>query len=57
MVVTYKYWHEMLPLALHAYHTAVWTSIGATPYTLRNGGGDAFKSEKPLIKSIGRLWV
>jgi len=23
MVVTYKDWHEMLPFALHAYHTVV----------------------------------
>ena len=33
MVVIYKDWHEMLPFALHAYHTAVQTSTGATPYT------------------------
>jgi len=34
MVVTYKDWHEMLPFALRVYRTAIWTSIGATPYTL-----------------------
>jgi hypothetical protein len=37
MVVTYKDWHEMLPFALHAYRTAVRTSIGATPYMLVYG--------------------
>ena len=37
MVVTYKCWHEMLPLALYTYRTAVWTSIGATLYTLVYG--------------------
>ena len=37
MVVTYKDWHEMLPFALHAYHTAVQTSTGATSYTLVYG--------------------
>ena len=31
---TYKDWHEKLPFALHAYRTGVWTSIGATPYSL-----------------------
>jgi hypothetical protein len=25
MVVTYKDWHKMLPFALYAYRTAVWT--------------------------------
>lgn len=34
MVVTYKYWHEMLPFALHGYWTSVHTSIGATPLSL-----------------------
>jgi hypothetical protein len=35
MVVTYKDWHEMLPYALHAYHTTtVRTSTSATPYSL-----------------------
>jgi len=34
MVVTYKDWHEMLPFALHGYHTSVLTSIGATPFSL-----------------------
>jgi hypothetical protein len=34
MIFTYKDWHEMLPLALHAYCTAVRTLIGATPYML-----------------------
>ena len=34
---TYKDWHEKLPFALHAYRTGVWTSIGATPYSLVYG--------------------
>ena len=25
MTVTYKYWHEMLPFALHGYRTTVYT--------------------------------
>jgi hypothetical protein len=37
MVVTYRDWHEMLPFALHAYHTAVRTSTGTTPYSLVYG--------------------
>ena len=28
MVVAYKDWHEMLPFALHGYHTSVRTSTG-----------------------------
>ena len=31
---TCKDWHEKLPFALHAYWTGVWTSTGATPYSL-----------------------
>jgi len=34
MVVTYKDWHEMLPYALHAYHTIFRISTSATPYSL-----------------------
>ena len=34
MAVTYKHWHEMLPFALHGYHTTVRTSTGVTPYSL-----------------------
>ncbi|PKI60932.1 hypothetical protein CRG98_018678 [Punica granatum] len=37
MTVTYKDWHEMLPLALLAYRTTIRTSIGATPYSLVYG--------------------
>ena len=37
MVVTYKYWHEMLPFALHGYRTSVRTSTGATPLSLVYG--------------------
>jgi hypothetical protein len=42
MIFTYKDWHEMLPLALHAYCTAARTSIGATPYM------DIYKSSVQL---------
>ena len=31
---TYKDWHEKLPLALHGYRTTVWTSTGATSFSL-----------------------
>jgi hypothetical protein len=37
MVVTYKYWHEMLPFALHGYRTSIHTSIWATPFSLVYG--------------------
>ena len=37
MIDTYKVWHEKLPFALHAYRTAVRTSIGATPFSLVYG--------------------
>ncbi|RDX67932.1 Pol polyprotein, partial [Mucuna pruriens] len=37
MVVTYKDWHDMLPYALHGYHTSMQTSTGATPYSLVYG--------------------
>ena len=37
MVVTYKDWHEMLPLAFHGYRTSVRTSTGATPFSLVYG--------------------
>jgi len=37
MVVTYKEWHQMLPFALHGYHTLVRTSTGATPFLLVYG--------------------
>ncbi|RDX99612.1 hypothetical protein CR513_17307, partial [Mucuna pruriens] len=37
MVVTYKDWDEMLPYALHRYHTLVCTFTGATPYSLVYG--------------------
>ena len=57
MVITYKDWHEMLPFALHAYRTAVWTSTGATPYMLVYGMEAVmfFRGENPIIKSINRL--
>ena len=34
---TYKDWHKKLLFALHAYRTGVWTSTGATPYSLVYG--------------------
>jgi len=37
MMVTYKDWHDMLPFALHGYHTSVRTSIGATLFSLVYG--------------------
>ena len=37
MTVTYKDWHEMLPFALHGYHTSTRISTGATPYSLVYG--------------------
>lgn len=37
MVVTYKDWRKMTPFALHGYHTSVYTSTGATPYSLVYG--------------------
>ena len=37
MIVTYKDWHEMLPFALHRYHTSARTSIGETPFSLVYG--------------------
>ena len=37
MVNTYKYCHEMLPIALHGYHTSVGTSTYATPFSLVYG--------------------
>jgi len=53
MVVTYKDWHEMLLLALHAYRTAVRTSTGATPYTLVYG----MEAVMPLEVEIPSLRV
>lgn len=32
MVKTYKDWHEILPFALHGYHTSIHTSTRATPF-------------------------
>ena len=37
MTDTYKDWHEKLPFALHAYRTAIRTSIGATLFSLVYG--------------------
>src|ERR1043165_9832650 len=37
MIVTYKNWHDMLPFALHGYHTTILTCTGATPFSLVYG--------------------
>ena len=37
MTENYKDWHEKLPYALHGYRTTIWTSTGATPYSLVYG--------------------
>ncbi|KAI5382490.1 hypothetical protein KIW84_070063 [Lathyrus oleraceus] len=37
MVVSYKYWHEMLPFSLHVYRTFVFTSTGTTSFSLVYG--------------------
>ncbi|RDX97700.1 hypothetical protein CR513_19491, partial [Mucuna pruriens] len=34
MVVPYKDGHDIIPFALHDYHTSVYTSTGATPYSM-----------------------
>ena len=33
----YKDWHLQLPYALWGYRTSIWSSIGATPYSLVYG--------------------
>jgi len=53
MIVTYKDWHGMLPFALHAYCTAIQTSIGATPYILVYG----MEAVMPLEVEIPSLRV
>jgi hypothetical protein len=53
MIVTYKDWHAMLPFALHAYCTAIRTSIGATPYILVYG----MEAVMPLEVEIPSLRV
>ena len=50
---TYKDWHEKLPFALHAYRTGVWTSTGATPYSLVYGMEVVF----PMEVEIPCLWI
>ena len=52
MTVTYKDWHEMLPFALHGYHTSARTSTGATPYSLAYGM-EAVLPIKVQIPSLG----
>ena len=37
MKVTYKYWHKMLPFALHGYRTSIRMSTGETPFSLVYG--------------------
>ncbi|KAL9343502.1 hypothetical protein Peur_063933 [Populus x canadensis] len=53
MIFTSKDWHEMLPLALHAYCIVVRTSIGATPYMLVYG----MEAVMPLKVEIPSLRV
>jgi len=53
MVVTYKYWHEMLSFALYAYHTIVRMSTRATPYSLVYG----MEAVTPLEMEISLLRV
>ena len=52
-IETYRDWHEKLSFALHAYHTKVRTSTGATPYSL------AYEMEVvlPIEVEIPSLWV
>ena len=49
MTDTYKDWHEKLPFALHAYQTAVRTSIGATPFSLVYGIEAVFLIEVEIL--------
>ena len=53
VVVTYRYWHEMLSFALHAYHTIVRTSTGTTLYSLVYG----MEAVMPLEVEISSLRV
>ncbi|XP_050908918.1 uncharacterized protein LOC127122661 [Lathyrus oleraceus] len=51
MVETYKDWHEILPFALHGYHTSVRTSNGETSFSLVYGM-DAVLSVEVEIPSL-----
>ena len=53
MTVTYKYWHWMLPFALHGYRTTARTSTGATPYSLVYG----MKAVLPIEVQIPSLRI
>ena len=50
---TYKDWHEKLSFALHAYRTLVWTTIGATPFSLIYG----MEAVLPIVMEISSLKV
>ena len=49
----YRDWHEKLPFTLHAYQTGVWTSTGATPYSLVYG----MEIVLPIVVEIPSLRV
>jgi hypothetical protein len=51
MVITYKYWYEMLSFALHAYRTAVRTLMESNLYSLVYG----IKTVMPLEVEIPSL--
>jgi len=57
MTVLYKDWHEMLPFALHGYRTSVFTSTGATPFSLvyRMKVVLSFEVEVPSLRILAEL--
>ncbi|RDY03019.1 hypothetical protein CR513_13448, partial [Mucuna pruriens] len=56
MVITYRDWNEMLPFALHEYQTMVYTSMGATTYSLVYGMETALpiEVEIPSIRVLAK---
>ena len=52
IVITYTYWHEILPYTLHGYCTIIKTSTGETPYSLVYNVEAAmpFKVKLPFFK-------
>ena len=59
MTVAYKYWHEMLPFSLHGYHTTMYISTGATPYSLVYGMEVVFPIEVqiPSLRIMKDAWL
>jgi len=53
MVITHKDWHEVLPFALHGYHTSMGTSTGEIPFSLVYGMKDVLpvEVESPINES------